>query len=80
MILSTSGGNLKNQQSINLIKLAKNAHKKKVDVISLLGKSGGELKKISNECLIVDSQNTAHIQETQKVICHSICAYLDTKF
>ena len=53
---------------------------KKVDVISLLGKSFGELKKISNECLIVDSQNTAHIQETQKVICHSICAYLDTKF
>ena len=55
MILSTSGGNLKNQQSINLIKLAKMLTKK-VDVISLLEKSGGELKKISNECLIVDSQ------------------------
>ena len=80
MILSTSGGNLKNQQSLNLIKLAKNAYRRKVDVISLLGKNGGELKKISNKCLIVDSKNTANIQESQKVICHSICAYLDTKF
>ncbi len=80
LILSTSGGNTKNQQSLNLIKLAKNALKNRIYVISLLGKGGGELKKISNKSIIINSKNTANIQESQKVICHSICAYLDKKF
>ncbi len=80
IILSTSGGNLKNQQSLNLIKLAKNAIKNSVYVISLLGKGGGELKKISNKCIIVNSNNTANIQELHKVIYHSICSYLERKF
>jgi len=72
-IFSTSGGNFKKNQSINLIKLAKFAKKKKIPIISLLGKGGGALKKLSNILIIVDSSNTASIQETHKIIFHSIC-------
>ena len=72
-IFSTSGGNFKKKQSINLIKLAKFAKKKKIPIISLLGKGGGALKKLSDILIIVDSSNTASIQETHKIIFHSIC-------
>ena len=80
ILFSSSGGNLKNHQSINLIKLAKFAVKNKIHVISLLGKGGGELKKLSNNSIIVESNNTGNIQEMHKIIFHSICAYLDQKF
>ena len=42
-LLSTSGGNIKNNQSINLINAAKTAKKMGIKVISLLGK-----KKVEN--------------------------------
>ena len=73
-LFSTSGGNLKKKQSINLIKLAKTAKSKKIDIISLLGKGGGELKKISNKSIIVESNKTGSIQEIHKIIFHSICS------
>ena len=72
-LLSTSGGNIKKKQSINLIKLALLAKSKKISVISLLGKGGGELKKISDHSVIVNSNKTGSIQETHKIIFHSIC-------
>ena len=79
IILSTSGGNIKQNQSLNLIKLAKNAKSKGVFIISLLGKGGGEVSKISNLSIIVDSNATSTIQEMHKIILHSICEYIDSK-
>ena len=72
-LFSTSGGNIKKSQSINLIKLAKYAKSKKIPIISLLGKGGGELKKISSEYILIDSYKTGSIQEAHKVIFHSLC-------
>lgn len=72
-ILSTSGGNIKTKQSINLIKLARHAISKKNTVISLLGKRGGELKKISDISIVINSNNTGSIQEAHKIIFHSLC-------
>ena len=72
-LFSTSGGNIKKRQSINLIKLAKYAKSKKIPIISLLGKGGGELKKISSEYILIDSNKTGSIQEAHKVIFHSLC-------
>ena len=76
-LLSTSGGNIKKKQSINLIKLAKYAKKNNIVIISLLGKGGGELKKISNHSIVIESLNTGTIQEMHKIILHSICNYLE---
>ena len=72
-LLSTSGGNLKMKQSLNLIKLARLAKTKKIEIIALLGKGGGELKKISNKSIIINSYKTGSIQEAHKIIFHSIC-------
>lgn len=72
-MFSTSGGNYKKKQSLNLIKLAKQAKKKKNCIISLLGKGGGVIKNLSNEFILVDSYKTGSIQETHKIIFHSIC-------
>ena len=80
ILFSTSGGNLKNKQSINLIKLAKYAKNKNIFIISFLGKGGGFLKKISDLSIDIKSQNTGAIQEAHKVIMHSICYYLDDFF
>tara|TARA_Y100001935_G_C17170112_1_gene439784 strand:+ start:225 stop:803 length:579 start_codon:yes stop_codon:yes gene_type:complete len=71
-IFSTSGGNIKKQQSVNLIKLAKYAKSKKIYIISLLGKGGGSLKNLSNISAVINSYNTASIQEIHKIIFHSI--------
>ena len=72
-LFSTSGGNFKKKQSLNLIKLAQFAKSKKIPIISLLGKGGGVLKKLSTISLIVNSTKTGSIQEVHKVIFHSIC-------
>ena len=72
-LFSTSGGNFKKRQSLNLIKLAQFAKSKKIPIISLLGKGGGVLKKLSTISLIVNSTKTGSIQEIHKVIFHSIC-------
>ena len=72
-LFSTSGGNFKKRQSLNLIKLAQFAKSEKIPIISLLGKDGGVLKKLSTISLIVNSTKTGSIQEVHKVIFHSIC-------
>ena len=79
LILSTSGGNVKKKQSINLIKLSKVANLKKMYVISLLGKGGGVLKNKSDICYIVKSNITANIQEVHKTLLHSICELIEKK-
>ena len=79
IILSTSGGNFKKKQSINLIKLSKVAKKKEAFLISLLGKGGGNLKNNSNLSYIVESNTTATIQEVHKTLLHSICDLIENK-
>ena len=47
-------------------------------VFSIIGKSGGELEKISDEFVKVKSFETSHIQEAHIAIIHYICESLDT--
>ncbi len=77
ILLSTSGGNKKKNQSTNLIYAANRAKKMGIEIISLLGNDGGELKKISDTSLIVKSNQTSHIQEAHIAILHYICEDLD---
>jgi len=79
-LLSTGGGNLTGSKpSANLVYAAEEAIKKKMKIISLVGKDGGELKKISNICIHVKSQNTAYIQEAHMSILHCICEIIDNR-
>tara|TARA_B100001057_G_scaffold330542_1_gene330851 strand:- start:15416 stop:15997 length:582 start_codon:yes stop_codon:yes gene_type:complete len=77
LLLSTSGGNKKNKQSINLINAATKAKKMGIKVISLLGNNGGDLKKVSDICLIINSNQTSHIQEAHIAILHYICESME---
>ncbi len=80
ILLSTSGGNEKKKHSINLIEAAKAARKKKVKVLSLLGNSGGDLKKYSDYYTIIKINSTPHIQEAHMIILHYFCKKIDLLF
>ena len=77
VLLSTGGGDIKSGASINMISAAKLALKKKMYVISLVGKTGGALKKISSLCIHVKSNNTAYIQEAHMSILHCVADILE---
>ena len=77
-LLSTSGGDIKKKQSINLINAAIQAKKMGIKVISLIGNNGGELKKVSDISLIIKSNLTSHIQEAHISILHYLCEELES--
>lgn len=76
-LLSTGGGDREKGYSMNLVVAADKALELGLKVYSLVGKTGGELMKISNECIKVPSFETSHIQEAHITIIHSICEGLD---
>lgn len=78
-LISTSGGNKESGASINLVQAAKEAQKKNIKIISLLGKSGGLLKEISNISIVIESNIVSHIQEAHIAVLHYICELLDNK-
>ena len=57
-VITTSG------KSKNIIKVLKEAKKQKIYSVGLLGKGGGDAKKITDDSIIVKSNNTATIQES----------------
>ncbi len=72
--ISTSGN------SSNIIEAAIEATKCGSKVIGLLGKSGGEMKDLVDLPIIIDSDNTARIQEMHILIGHILCEYIDAHF
>ena len=80
ILISTSGGNIRTNQSINLLNLAKFSKKKKLSLISFLGKKEGAIGKFSDIKFHTNSNNTPIIQENQQIILHLISEYLDKNF
>lgn len=64
--ISTSGN------SKNLIKVIREAKRKKIHVISFLGKDGGKMKNMSDIEIIIPSNNVARIQECHIFLGHFI--------
>ena len=62
---------------MNLVHAARLAKKRGLKVISLVGKSGGILKNISDIKIVVKSKMTSYIQEAHMSILHCICECLD---
>ncbi len=78
LLLISTGGNPKGSSaSLNLFHALKMGKKKKMKIISLVGKSGGRLKKESDICIHVKSNETSVIQEAHITILHSICYLID---
>jgi D-sedoheptulose 7-phosphate isomerase len=66
LCISTSGN------SSNILKVLKEAKKKKIYSVCFLGKGGGKAKKICDKPLVVPSQNTARVQEGHIFLGHFI--------
>ena len=71
--LSTSGN------SKNILKVLKKAKKIGIYSISFLGNKGGKAKKYSDLCLVVNSNNTARIQESHIFLGHHILNQVEKK-
>ncbi len=80
ILLSTGGGNREANTSMNLVYAAEEAKKHGIKVISLIGKTGGILKEISDVSIVVESKITALIQEAHMSILHCICMCLEGEF
>ena len=76
-LLSTGGGDEKSGASMSLVKAAEEGKKRNMKIISLIGKNGGELKKILDIFILVESNTTSLIQEAHMSILHFICESLD---
>lgn len=74
LAISTSGN------AKNVVQAIQTAHEKKLYIIALTGKDGGEIAKVLSDQDIeirVPSTNTARIQETHLVVIHSLCDFID---
>ena len=76
-MFSTSGGCLKKNKSLNLISAAKKAKEMGIEVVSFVGKDGGELAKISDILLHVKNNSTAMVQQAHITLAHAICELLE---
>ena len=76
-LISTGGGDREKGYSMNLVQAADVALEMGLKLYSLVGKTGGELSKISHEYIVVQSNATSHIQEAHITIIHSICESID---
>jgi D-sedoheptulose 7-phosphate isomerase len=73
ILLTTSG------DSPNIIEAIKMADALGVNTIAFLGKSGGKALNLVSNSIIVDSFDTARIQEMHLLLGHTICEYIDIK-
>ena len=72
--ISTSG------KSPNIIKGINTCVKKGAKVIALTGKDGGELKKLSDFNLNIESDSTQRIQEMHILVGHIICDIIESHY
>ncbi|HEX9046971.1 MAG TPA: SIS domain-containing protein [Verrucomicrobiae bacterium] len=73
IVITTSG------KSKNVVRALEEARRKGVESIAFLGRDGGFTKGIATIDLIVPGNNTARIQEGQKVLYHALCEMVDEK-
>jgi D-sedoheptulose 7-phosphate isomerase len=71
--ISTSG------KSKNIIKAINEVKNMEVDIFSFLGNDGGEIKDLSTISIIIESSNTARIQECHTFLGHTIIEIVENK-
>ena len=71
IVLSTSG------ESENILRVLRKAQEMDITSIALLGKGGGRAASLSNFAIIVNSDETARIQEMHLLLGHTFCEYVE---
>ena len=72
--ISTSG------RSRNVIEAFNVARTQGVHTVALLGGDGGALRSLADDCILVPSSESQHIQEAQIVIIHLLCELVEEWF
>jgi D-sedoheptulose 7-phosphate isomerase len=73
VVLSTSG------KSENILQALRKASELGVTTIALLGKGGGTAANLANHTIIIESSETARIQEIHLLIGHTFCEYAEVE-
>lgn len=71
IVLSSSG------KSKNILRAIQKAKEKGVTSIALLGKGGGQAAALSDFAIVIDSDETARIQEMHLLLGHTLCEYAE---
>jgi D-sedoheptulose 7-phosphate isomerase len=71
VVLSTSG------KSENILRALRKAKDMGVTSIALLGKGGGSAVTLSEHSLVIDSEETARIQEMHLLLGHTLCEFAE---
>lgn len=71
VVLSTSG------KSENILRALRKAREIGVTTIALLGKGGGQAKDIADYSIVIDSNETARIQEIHLLLGHTFCEFAE---
>ena len=71
VVLSTSG------KSENILRVLRKAKDLGVVSIALLGKGGGIASSLSDYSIVIDSEETARIQEVHLLLGHTLCEYAE---
>lgn len=71
VVLSTSG------KSENILRALRKAGEIGVTTIALLGKGGGQAKDIADYSIVIDSNETARIQEIHLLLGHTFCEFAE---
>jgi D-sedoheptulose 7-phosphate isomerase len=73
VVLSTSG------KSENILQVLRKAKELGVTSIALLGKGGGDAISIADNSIVIDSTETARIQEIHLLIGHTFCEFAEVE-
>jgi D-sedoheptulose 7-phosphate isomerase len=73
IVLSTSG------ESKNIVEVLSLAKQIQIKSIAFLGNGGGQASKIADFSIIIDSSETARIQEMHLLLGHTLCEYAEIK-
>jgi D-sedoheptulose 7-phosphate isomerase len=71
VVLSTSG------KSENILKVLQKAKGMGIISIALLGKGGGQAVVLSDYAIVIESEETARIQEMHLLLGHTLCEYAE---
>ena len=71
VVLSSSG------KSENILRVLQKAKRMGITTIALLGKGGGEAVALSDFAIVIESEETARIQEMHLLLGHTLCEYAE---
>ena len=71
IVLSSSG------KSENILRALRKAKKMSITSIALLGKGGGEAVALSDFAIVIESDETARIQEMHLLLGHTLCEFAE---